>query len=307
MDEPELGTGPERTVDLGRLTDVRISDPAAVRRAYAERARVPLTSPGRRLMIIAADHAARGALRVGDRPMAMGHRGDLLARLLIALERPGVDGVLAAPDVIEDLLLLGALEHKIAIGSMNRGGLPGAAFEADDRFTAYDVASLERYGLDAGKILLRIDPADHATANTLESCARAVGALADRGLVCLVEPFVARRLDGRLGNDLSPDAVVHSAVIAAALGGTSAYTWLKLPVVADMERVAAATSLPVMLLGGDVSEDPDEAYARWEKALALPTVRGLVVGRSLLYPPDDDVARAVDTAVSLLPDRGLNG
>lgn len=294
-------------VDLGRLTEQRISDPAAVCRAYGARERVPLGSPGRRLMIIAADHAARGALRVGDRPMAMANRGDLLTRLLIALERPGVDGVLAAPDVIEDLLLLGALEHKIAIGSMNRGGLPGAAFEADDRFTAYDAAGIERFGLDAGKVLLRIDPADAGTANTLESCARVIGELADRGLVGLVEPFVARRVDGRLGNDLSPDAVVHSAVIAAALGTTSAYTWLKLPVVADMERVAAATSLPVMLLGGEVTEDPDESYARWEKALALPTVRGLVVGRSLLYPPDDDVASAVDTAVSLLPDRGLNG
>jgi hypothetical protein len=30
-------------------------------------------------------------------------------------------------------------------------------------------------------------------------------------------------------------------------------------------------------------------------------VRGLVVGRALLYPPDDDVAAAVDLAGSLLP------
>jgi hypothetical protein len=29
-------------------------------------------------------------------------------------------------------------------------------------------------------------------------------------------------------------------------------------------------------------------------------VRGLVVGRTLLYPPDDDVATAVDTAVALV-------
>jgi hypothetical protein len=38
----------------------------------------------------------------------------------------------------------------------------------------------------------------------------------------------------------------------------------------------------------------------WAKALALPTVRGLVIGRSLLYPPDDDVAAAVDNAAGLL-------
>jgi hypothetical protein len=29
-------------------------------------------------------------------------------------------------------------------------------------------------------------------------------------------------------------------------------------------------------------------------------VRGLVVGRTMLYPVDDDVAKAVDTAVSLV-------
>jgi hypothetical protein len=44
----------------------------------------------------------------------------------------------------------------------------------------------------------------------------------------------------------------------------------------------------------------DKAFASWSKALALPTVQGLVIGRSLLYPPNDDVAGAVDAAVSLL-------
>ena len=91
-------------------------------------------------MIIAADHPARGALRAGDRPLAMADRGDLLDRLCVALSRPGVNGVLGTPDVLEDLLLLGVLDGKVVIGSMNRGGLAGTAFEMDDRFTAYDAA-----------------------------------------------------------------------------------------------------------------------------------------------------------------------
>lgn len=298
LSESHVGGG----VAPGGLTELRMRDPDAVRRAYAERRRPrSLVGPSGRLMIIAADHAARGALRVGDRPLAMADRSDLLDRLVAALARPGVDGVLAAPDVVEDLLLMGALDDKVVAGSMNRGGLPGSAFEVDDRFTAYDADSIGGCRLDAGKMLLRVDPSDPASASTIEACANAVSALAKRRLVALVEPFISRKVEGRLGNDLSTEAVIHSAVIAAALGTTSAYTWLKLPAVAEMERVAAATSLPIMLLGGDVSTDPDESYARWEKALALPTVRGLVVGRSLLYPPDDDVAAAVDTAVSLLP------
>ncbi|MEQ7007289.1 aldolase [Actinopolymorpha sp. B17G11] len=291
-------------VEVSELVSLRMCEPGAVAAAYTARARRPLVGRSGRLMVIAADHPARGALRAGDRSMAMADRPDLLARLLVALTRPGVDGVLAAPDVVEDLLLLGALENKVVIGSMNRAGLPGTAFEIDDRFTAYDPEGIARARLDAGKMLLRIDSADGASAAALHRCAQAVSALAGRGLMALVEPFMARRVDGRLVNDLTADAVVQSAVIAAGLGTTSAYTWLKLPVVAEpggMERVAAATTLPIVLLGGEVQGDPDESYARWEKALALPTVRGLVVGRSLLYPPDGDVAAAVDTAVSLLP------
>ncbi|MET9020292.1 aldolase [Actinopolymorpha sp. NPDC004070] len=298
------GTRTSAPVDVEALATRRFTDPDAIARAYATRRRRRLVGPSGRLMIVAADHPARGALGAGTRVLAMADRAELLGRLLVALERPGVDGVLAAPDVIEDLLLLGALDNKVVFGSMNRGGLPGAAFEVDDRFTAYDPSSIARYGLDAGKMLLRIDLADPGTATTLESCARAVSALAEQGRIALVEPFLSRRVDGRLTNDLGGEAVLRSAVIAAGLGTTSAYTWLKLPVVADaeeMERVAAATSLPVMLLGGEVAADPDAVYARWAKALTLPTVRGLVVGRSLLYPPGDDVAAAVDTAVSLLP------
>jgi hypothetical protein len=57
----------------------------------------------------------------------MADRYDLLRRLLIAPSRPGVDGLLATADIVEDLLLLGALEDKVVFGSMNRGGLQGPA------------------------------------------------------------------------------------------------------------------------------------------------------------------------------------
>jgi len=75
---------------------------------------------------------------------------------------------------------------------------------------------------------------------------------------------------------------------------------MKLPVVDEMERVMEATTLPTLLLGGDAGVDPDETFAAWEDALALPGVRGLTVGRTLLYPPDGDVAGAVDTAAGLV-------
>jgi hypothetical protein len=64
-------------------------------------------------MIVAADHPARGALAVGSRPTAMNSRLELLDRLCTALADPGVDGVLATADVLDDLVLLGALEDKV--------------------------------------------------------------------------------------------------------------------------------------------------------------------------------------------------
>jgi DhnA family fructose-bisphosphate aldolase class Ia len=153
--------------------------------------------------------------------------------------------------------------------------------------------------MNGGKMLCRIDLSDPGTVATLESCARAVDELASHKLIAMVEPFMSTRVDGKVRNDLSPDAVIKSVHIGQGLGSTSAYTWMKLPVVDEMERVMESTTLPTLLLGGDPA-DPDEAFASWQKALALPSVRGLIVGRTLLYPVDDDVSSAVATAVSMV-------
>ncbi|MEU6093459.1 deoxyribose-phosphate aldolase [Streptomyces sp. NPDC047079] len=295
---------PSPRVDVSALVRVRTRHPEAVAEAAARRARRPLLGGTGRLMIVAADHPARGALGVGDRKMAMASRADLLERLCLALSRPGVDGVLATADILDDLLLLGALEHKVVMGSMNRGGLQGASFELDDRFTGHRPQDIERLGFDAGKLLLRIDYDDPGSLNTLESTARVIDEMAERRLPVFVEPFISRRTpEGRLRNDLAAEAVTRSIAIASGLGGSSAYTWLKVPVTEnpdDMARVMETSTLPAVLLGGDVGTDQESAYEKWRGALQLPTVKGLVVGRSLLYPADGDVATAVDTAVGLL-------
>src|SRR6266508_5894014 len=230
----------------------------------------------------------------------MADRVSLLDRLCLALSRPGVNGLLGTPDIVEDLLVLGALDGKVVVGSMNRGGLAGTVFEIDDRFTGYDAAAIARMGFDGGKMLFRIDPDDPATAGTMEACAQAVSELAAHGLMAMVEPFISHRIDGRVQNDLSPQAVTRSITVASGLGTTSAYTWLKVPVVDDMERVLAASTLPALLLGGEVSADQNAAFDRWHKALQVPSVHGIVAGRTLLFPPDDDVTGAVDAAVGLM-------
>ncbi|MEW9529123.1 class I fructose-bisphosphate aldolase [Microbispora sp. NPDC049125] len=293
-----------RDVDYRRLLDDRARHPERIAEAAAARRRRPLLAGRDRLLIVAADHPARGALGVAGRPMAMASRADMLDRLLVALSRPGVDGVLGTPDVIEDLLLLGALDDRIVIGSMNRGGLRGAVFEFDDRFTAYDTEAIVAMRLDGGKMLCRVGIDDDRTAATLESCARAVTALARNGLAAMIEPFWSRRDGGGVVHDLSADAMIHAIHVGQALGASSARTWLKIPVIDDMERVMEATTLPTLLLGGDPAGARDEVYASWGEALRHPGVRGLVVGRALLYPPDDDVAAAADTVAGLLGGAG---
>jgi hypothetical protein len=291
---------PFRNVSREQLTTVRATDPQRILRAWADRARRPLLGDDGRLLIVAADHPARGALGVRGESFAMASRTDLLERLAVALARPGVDGVLGTADVLDDLLLMGALEGKVVIGSMNRGGLQGAVFELDDRFTGYSAATIAALGLDGGKMLTRIALGDAGTAPTLEASARAVNELAAQGLMAMVEPFWSVVDDGRVRNLLDPDSTIRSIHVASGLGSPSAHTWLKLPVVDDLPRVMDATTLPTLLLGGDPQGHPDDTYVSWGAALEIPAVRGLVVGRALLYPPDGDVAAAVDIAAGLV-------
>ncbi len=283
------------------LTDVRVSEPGRIATALAGRKRRERITNDGAIFIVAADHTARGMIGVPGQPRAMANRRLMLERLVTALDNPRVDGVLASTDIIEDLVLLGALDDRVAVGTMNRGGLAGATWELDDRFTAYDTEHLVAANLDAGKMLLRIDYDDPGTVPTLGACAQAVVDLNDRGLMAMVEPIPYRKDDAghAIWND-DPDALLKAVGVCAALGGSSAYTWLKIQATADIESVAAATTQPLLILGGAPGPDPEATFASWENALAQPTVRGLVVGRALLYPPDGDVESAVGRAAELV-------
>jgi len=285
-------------LDFQALRDSRASNPGAVATALKNRQRRELLGADGKLMIVAADHPGRAALGIGSEAMAMANREDLLERLATALQNPGVDGVLATPDIIDDLALLGLLDNKIVVGSMNRGGLRGASFEMDDRFGSYSIESMVEAGLDFAKTLTRINFQDAGTAETLMATANAVNDAVAAGIPIMLEPFISEWVDGSISNVLTPEAVIQSIAIVSALGGSSAYTWLKIPYVADMARVMESTTLPTLILGGDRAGDMESLYAEWASALMLPGVRGLVVGRSLLYPASgntgDAIARAVD-------------
>jgi len=294
-------SGTDRLV--AELTRTRREAPEKIAEALQRRRRRPLLGPSGRLFLVAADHPARGVLGAGRDPLAMADRGEMLHRLLVALGRPGVDGVLATPDVVEDLALLGALDEKVVFGSMNRGGLAGAVYELDDRFSAYTAEAITSAGLDGGKMMIRVAGDDPGSARTLVACAESISDLASRRLPAMLEVFASRLNNGRAENTDDPDELGRAVQVVSGLGTTSAYTWLKLPVMSELERVLRATTLPVVLLGGDPGDRVDAVYRSWEEAMMHPQVAGLVVGRTLLYPEHGDVARAVDEAASIVTAR----
>jgi hypothetical protein len=284
-----------------RLIEIRLRRPSAVADALANRQRRPLLGDDGHLFLVAADHGARGTLGVGSDPLAMADRRDLLQRILVALDHPRVDGVMASPDVIDDLALLGALDAKVVIGTMNRGGLAGSAWEMDDPITAYSAAAINEAGLDGGKMLLRIADDDPGTVRTLTAVAKGVSELARLGLMAMVEPLPYRTVAGaRSALATDATALIRCIAIASALGETTAYTWLKLPAWDGIERIMSATSMPTLLLGGEPAADPEVDRKKWAAALAVPNVRGYVIGRSLLYPPQGSVAAAIGAAADLL-------
>lgn len=288
----------------GDLLAVRGDDPPRALRMLRERTRRPLVTDGR-LFIVASDHSARGILGIPGDPFAIADRRRTLEALLVALAHPGVDGVLASADTLEDLALLGALDGKLAFGTMNRGGLAGASWELDDRMTAYDAASIAANGLDGGKLLLRIADDDPATASVLEASARAVNECAALGLPIMVEPLPFHRdAQGRAKGLDDDDALLRAVGVGAALGNTSSCTWLKVPASKDPARMLATTTLPALILGGTPGADPEATYRSWEKAMEVPNVRGLVVGRSLLYPADGDVGAAIERAARIVRPEG---
>jgi hypothetical protein len=285
----------------GELVATRADDPGRPLEILRSRRRRPLLTDGR-LFIVAADHSARGMLGVPGEPFAMADRRRTLESLLIALANPAVDGVLASADIIEELALIGSLDDKLAFGTMNRGGIMGAAWELDDRMTAYSAATLADHGLDGGKVLLRLADDDAGTAPTLEACARAVDECAAAGLPIMVEPLpyhhdpatgAAKLLD-------DDDALLRAVAVGSGLGGTSTATWLKVPAARDPARMLACTTLPALILGGSPGPDPEATYASWERAMDVPNVRGLVVGRALLYPVDGDVEAAIARAAAIV-------
>jgi DhnA family fructose-bisphosphate aldolase class Ia len=292
---------------LARLTDVRISDPLFSQKAARNRRRrAALTSDGR-LSIMAADHPARRVTKAGADALAMADRHDYLARVMRVLAAETVDGVMATMDILEDILILNEMirqaggtppaDGKLLIGSLNRGGLLGVSWEMDDPMTGPTPASCAAWHLDGTKLLLRICDDDPGSLKTLRACAQAVTEANQHGLPTFLEPLPAVRTEKGFAVTKTAEALAALVGVASALGDSSQRLWLKLPHCTGYARVAGATTLPILLLGGESAGDPVPFFRATADAMASASnVRGALVGRNVLYPGPGDpltVAEAV--------------
>ncbi|HEY0376686.1 MAG TPA: hypothetical protein VGC87_06995 [Pyrinomonadaceae bacterium] len=296
---------------LAQLTDIRVTDPErSLRVARARKRRERLTRNGR-LNILAADHPARRVTRVGNDPLRMADRREYMARILRVMMCDGVDGLLATMDILEDLLLLhdlmragggpAFLDDKVLIVSFNRGGLLGSSWEIDDPNSGPTAASCVEWGLDGAKILLRLCDAEKDSLKTLLATVRAITELNAAGLPMFLESLPVVKVEGGYRIVKQAEELARTAGVAAALGDSARYLWLKLPYCENYELVARATTLPILLLGGEPVGDATPFFRELAAGLAAgPNVRGALVGRNILFPGDDDPLAAIEAVAGII-------
>ena len=284
---------------LDEITEIRVNHPEVIEQEAQRRQRRPQLTRDGRLVLAALDHPARGVTKILGDDLAMGDRHQFLGRGRRVLEDPNLDGVLGSTDILEELLILSSMERaktgksfldgRVLVGSMNRGGLAGTAFEMEDTFTGISAARLTALRCDAGKMLYRLEPQDPASGRTITACAQAINELRKQGLAAFVEPLPVAKKGSGYENMKDASSLLRQCGVASGLGDSSAHVWLKVPYCDDMVRICRSTTLPILLLGGPARESPVDTLRDFADGLAAgPRMRGAIIGRNLLFPGDAD-------------------
>jgi DhnA family fructose-bisphosphate aldolase class Ia len=298
-----------------RITEVRVDRKSIVLAEAKKRIRRKKLTKDGKLTILAADHPARMVTQVGDNPIAMGDRYELLGRILRVITDEEFDGVMSTPDVIEELFIVNYLvkevegksflDNKVILGCMNRGGLGGTVFEMDDRMTGYTAKRIKEMRLDAAKIMFRIETNEKESGVTIGYCADVMNTLNDLNVPVFVEALPVKKEGGKYKSTKSVEPLVQVVGVGSGLGYSSLNTWLKIPYCDNFDRVAAATTCPILLLGGEATGDPTDILKQFSEGMkAGKNVRGALVGRNVTYPGKDDPL-AVASAVNGIVHRGF--
>ena len=179
-------------------------------------------------------------------------------------------------------------------------------WELDDPVTGPDAETCEEYRLDGAKVLLRVLDDDVRSLATLKMAAEVITRMNERGLRTFLEPLPMMRKDGKLVVDTRPSEIARLVGVASALGSSSRNLWLKLPYCSDFGIVARATTLPILLLGGESVGDPTKLLREVASALAAGrNVRGAMAGRNVMYPGEGRDPLAAARAMHAIIHEGL--
>ncbi len=280
------------------LRESRARLPELVRNRFISRHRRSVSGHSGRLLLIDVAGPATGVVDQEADPRSLHDRAELLRRLVLALMFPGVDGVIGAADVLEDLLLLEVLDDRLAVGAITPAGGASQDDVLSTSLVGYDAETIGVSRLDGGRVGMRIDPSDPASVARLEECARVVTDLASRSVMVVLEPSWS----GAAGKGTRSGSAVASQVravgVASAIGARSSYSWLTLPASAGFAELSAATTLPILVGAGQSMNDG--AVELWENNLANPGVRGMVVPSTLLFAPGEDPSGMLEIAARLV-------
>jgi hypothetical protein len=214
-------------------------------------------------------------------------------------------------DILEELFILhhlvteaggsGLLDDRLLICSLNRGGLAGTVWEIDDPITGPTATTCAALSLDGAKLLMRVCDQEAESLKTILDCAQAITEMNAVGLPTFLEPLPVVKSNASYRVVKSADCLAKLVGVASALGDSSRNLWLKLPYCENYELVAGATTLPILLLGGESVGDATPLLREIAAGLAAgPNVRGALVGRNVLYPGEEDplvVAQAAGVVI----------
>ena len=293
------------------ITDIRIDKKRVVsKEAKTRMRRRRLTTDGK-LTIVAADHPGRMITNYGDNPIQMGNRYNYLGRVLRILVGSEMDGVMGTPDILEELMIVSwlyrkkygrsFLDHRVMVGTMNRGGLIGTSFEMADRFTSFTAKAIHDLRLDGGKFMFRLEGSDADCGETMFQCSRAIEDLNRFGLAAFFEALPVMKDSSGYPVKKDPESLVKLIGAATAMGDSSLNLWIKIPYCDRYATIAASTTCPILMLGGAATGNPIPTLEEFEKGLKEGSnVRGVLAGRNILYPGTDDPACIAEAAHKII-------
>lgn len=292
--------------DMTALNELKTFHPQRLLDEAAGRRR---TAPAHsRVVFAAADHNARMITAYRGNPIGLSGRREYLSRLVRMLCCSEVDGVEGSPDIIEELMLLNYLfrasgrvsflDGKYIIGTVNRGGLKDVAWEMDDMCTCFTVQRLAELRLDGIKFMLRINPDSEINRNTLLYCSQVVNEAAKYGLPIFIEGLFIRTEEQGYVMKTDLESLVKTVGVVSALGCTSMCKWIELPLNERYDIAAAATANPILVVPDETGVTKDEVIAEYTRQVGIaPNVRGILLGRNVMYSDDDPMELAEAIAV----------